>query len=92
VTIAVMKSGTNSFRGTLFEFWQNNVLNAGDFFAHVAPRSDTTSSAVWWRSHQKEQDILLRRRADPGQSLADGLQQHYGAHSPPIRPAISQAF
>jgi hypothetical protein len=38
VTIAVMKSGTNSFRGTLFEFWQNNVLNAGDFFAHVAPR------------------------------------------------------
>ena len=38
VTISVMKSGTNVFHGTLFEFWQNNVLNAADYFAHVAPR------------------------------------------------------
>ena len=38
VTISVMKSGTNVYHGTVFEFWQNNVLNAADFFAHVAPR------------------------------------------------------
>jgi hypothetical protein len=38
VTISVLKSGTNTFHGTLFEFWQNNVLNAADYFAHVVPR------------------------------------------------------
>ena len=32
-----MKSGTNVYHGTVFEFWQNNVLNAADFFAHVSP-------------------------------------------------------
>ncbi len=33
--IATTKSGTNFFHGTLFEFWQNDALNAGDFFAHT---------------------------------------------------------
>lgn len=32
--IAVTKSGTNQIHGTAFEFWQNDALNAGDFFAH----------------------------------------------------------
>jgi hypothetical protein len=34
VTIAVMKSGTNTFHGNLFEFWQNDILNAGNYFTH----------------------------------------------------------
>ncbi len=38
LTIAVMKSGTNVYRGTLFEFWQNNVLNAANYFTHSVPR------------------------------------------------------
>lgn len=33
--IAVTKSGTNAYHGTAFEFWQNDALNAGDFFAHT---------------------------------------------------------
>src|SRR5579872_2967595 len=33
--IATTKSGTNQFHGTAFEFWQNDALNAGDFFAHA---------------------------------------------------------
>ncbi|MGH9664246.1 MAG: carboxypeptidase-like regulatory domain-containing protein, partial [Bryobacteraceae bacterium] len=32
--IATTKSGTNAFHGTAFEFFQNDALNAGDFFAH----------------------------------------------------------
>ena len=32
--IAITKSGTNAIHGTAFEFWQNDALNAGDFFAH----------------------------------------------------------
>lgn len=31
----VTKSGTNSFHGTVFEFFRNNVLNANDYFSNL---------------------------------------------------------
>jgi hypothetical protein len=34
VMISTTKSGTNSPHGTLFEFWRNDALNAGNYFAH----------------------------------------------------------
>ena len=37
VMISTTKSGTNDFHGTLFEFWRNDALNAGNFFAHTVP-------------------------------------------------------
>jgi Carboxypeptidase regulatory-like domain len=33
----VIKSGTNSVHGSLFEFFRNNALNAADFFLQEAP-------------------------------------------------------
>jgi hypothetical protein len=33
----ISKSGTNSIHGGLFENFQNNDMNAADFFSHVAP-------------------------------------------------------
>jgi hypothetical protein len=33
----VIKSGTNSFHGSLFEFFRNNALNASDYFLKTAP-------------------------------------------------------
>jgi hypothetical protein len=33
----VIKSGTNSFHGSLFEFFRNNDLNAADYFLKQAP-------------------------------------------------------
>ncbi|HZQ52346.1 MAG TPA: TonB-dependent receptor [Bryobacteraceae bacterium] len=36
VVIASIKSGTNQFHGTLFEYLRNNVLDANDFFANRA--------------------------------------------------------
>jgi Carboxypeptidase regulatory-like domain/TonB dependent receptor len=37
----VIKSGTNTFHGDVFEYWRNDILNANDFFLNGAgvPRS-----------------------------------------------------
>jgi hypothetical protein len=37
VMVAVTKSGSNEFHGDGYEFFQNNVLNAGNFFTHQVP-------------------------------------------------------
>ena len=34
---SVTKSGTNEFHGSLFEFYRNDKLNAGNFFSHARP-------------------------------------------------------
>ena len=34
VMVAITKSGTNEFHGDLYEFFQNDALNAGNFFTH----------------------------------------------------------
>src|SRR5258708_33288048 len=33
----ISKSGTNSFHGSAYEYWQNDVLNASTFFNHKVP-------------------------------------------------------
>lgn len=37
VMLSTTKSGTNTLHGTLFEFFQNDKLNAGNFFTHQRP-------------------------------------------------------
>ncbi len=45
---AVTKSGTNQFRGSLFEFLRNDKLNARNFFATAVPPFRRISSAAHW--------------------------------------------
>ena len=33
----ITKSGTNSFRGSAFEFWRNDRFDTKDFFAATTP-------------------------------------------------------
>jgi hypothetical protein len=37
VMASTTKSGTNDFHGTLFEFFRNDKLNAGNYFTHTRP-------------------------------------------------------
>ncbi len=37
VMSSTTKSGTNQFHGTLFEFFRNDKLNAGNYYAHTKP-------------------------------------------------------
>ena len=43
VVNAVTKSGSNQFHGTLFEFFRNHELNAGNFFAPADPETGKKS-------------------------------------------------
>jgi hypothetical protein len=33
----ISKGGSNTFHGDVYEFWQNNILNASDYFHHSVP-------------------------------------------------------
>ncbi|MDQ6707209.1 MAG: TonB-dependent receptor, partial [Acidobacteriota bacterium] len=37
ILLATTKSGTNQFHGSLFEFFENNVLNSGAYYDHSDP-------------------------------------------------------
>src|SRR5262249_50271978 len=47
---AVLKSGTNAFHGTLFEFLRNDALDARNFFFRPAPGSNQKKDIL--RRHQ----------------------------------------
>lgn len=38
ITVATTKSGTNQIHGDVYEYLENNILNAGDPFQHTVPK------------------------------------------------------
>ena len=42
----ITKSGTNSFRGVVYDFWRNNSLAANDFFQNQLPNPDSIGSTL----------------------------------------------
>ena len=58
----VIKSGTNEFHGSVFEFFQNGYLNGQNFFRNDEALFQVQSTRRHvWRSHPKEQAVLFRR-------------------------------
>jgi len=43
----ISKAGTNNFHGGAFENFQNNDLNAADFFSHVAPEEKMNNFGIY---------------------------------------------
>lgn len=61
-----MKSGTNQYRGNVFEFLRNDKLNANGFFrnrnVNTAKRLGVKRNVfggATWRSHREGQGVLL---------------------------------
>ena len=53
----VTKSGTNSYHGSIFEFFRNDVLNANDYFLNRTGPAATAAQteSIWlrhWRTHK----------------------------------------
>ena len=58
----VVKSGTNTFHGSAFEYLRNKALDAKAFFATVKPDDNQHEyGATRRRSDPQEPDVLLRR-------------------------------
>ena len=66
VVVANTKSGTNSLKGSLFEYFRNEVLDAPNFFSPVADGREAAPLAAVQRvrrdrrrAHSPGQDVLL---------------------------------
>ena len=86
------KSGSNAFRGTVFEFFRNEALNARNFFASTNPVKPTVSpQSVRWcarRAYSTESDVLLRRLSG---SAADD-RTHGDFHGADAAPAPGRLY
>ena len=61
IFVAVTKSGTNSFKGNLFEFFRNDAMDARNFFsAGKAPLRFNQYRRHPGRPHPQGQDAFLR--------------------------------
>ena len=63
---AVTKSGTNTLRGTAYDFVRNDAMDAKQFFAlekGMLRRSQYGGNP--WRADQPRQDVFLRRLRGP---------------------------
>ncbi len=74
-----LKSGTNQLHGTLFEIFQNTVLDANRWENNLAgvPRNTVQAEPVWsgyWRPDHQEQAVYVRRLS--GHPDLDGRRHH----------------
>ncbi len=61
---AITKSGTNSYHGTVFEFFRNSALDARNFFqtsGSKAPYKQNQWGGGRWRPDSEGQTVLVRR-------------------------------
>ncbi len=83
---ATIKSGTNQFHGSAYEFLRNEKLDAKNFFDDPnSPICPLQAKPVWlyhWRTDRSQPHIFLRglrRVADPAGADADFFCPHGGA-------------
>ena len=72
---AILKSGTNTFHGDVYEFFRNTVLDANEYFlkGSGSPRPGDSTEYFWWQSgrageSRRQARILLREL--PGHAAA----------------------
>ena len=65
-----LKSGTNKFRGSVWEFNRNDALNANDFFAKRAGIGKAKYTVEPVRVHRRRPDHSRRRRSSSATTKA----------------------
>ena len=60
VVVAISRTGTNQFNGSLYDFIRNDALDARNFFdIPTDPTVLIRTVAAPWRSHKERQNLLL---------------------------------
>ena len=78
----IMKSGTNQFRMSAFEFFRNKALDAKAYFATIKPDDNQSEYGVTAGGPiQKEPDVFLRDLRRVSRSPADRVRADVGPDS-----------
>ena len=79
ITNVTLKSGTNSLKGSVFAFGNNEKTNAPGYFTHTTPPGDYLQSGFTLGGPiQKQQAVLLRRlSAHPRQRRPDDASRRF---------------
>ena len=94
---ASIKSGTNQFHGSAWEFLRNDKIDAADFFQHYpgggkGAFKQNQFGVSRWRTHREEQNVLLHRLRRHPHPAGTAVDRHLRADGSGTEQRLYELF